>query len=137
MECFISTEQTVTFMEGSKMKILGPHHVAIQAGLDQLDEVAAFYKDILGFQPIETPEGFDHLRWFNLIPGQLDLHIIGSQQKPHFASDIYQDRRGCLTLVREDARDFAKELREQKVRTQYLTCEFYVRDPAGLSLIHI
>ncbi|GAC1603972.1 MAG: VOC family protein [Acidimicrobiales bacterium] len=113
-----------------RVKILGIHHVAIQAS--DIDAAREFYGEVMGLTEIERPAfPFDGL-WFRL--GAQALHIVA--QDDHVAPD----RQHFAVEVDDlDAAVSAIEARGVPVRKLGLTYEgagyqAFVRDPSGNSI---
>ncbi|KAL3692034.1 hypothetical protein R1sor_005685 [Riccia sorocarpa] len=72
------------------------HHVARET--ENVQETAQFYKDIFGFQPVETPKEFgDSVVWLELPPSHA-LHII--KRKPD--SRLPESPFTCTDDVKRD-----------------------------------
>lgn len=117
------------------MNIRGFHHLALQ--VHALDEVAAFYREVLGLPERErhhAPDGTVRSIWLGFPGGFLALERVES---PPLPDPRFRDGRPGLFLLalRIDAADRARVRAELERRNLPLVHEtrwtLYVRDPEG------
>jgi len=85
------------------MKTVGIHHVAI--AVKDADAAFAFYRDVLGLEPVERPTAerdLDPGSWFQLGDGQVHLFQPADPQRnpPHFAVEV-GDLGAAVAAIRE------------------------------------
>jgi glyoxylase I family protein len=117
------------------LNVQGFHHLAIQ--VHALEEVAAFYRDLLGLPERErhhAPDGTVRSIWLGLPGGFLALERVEARPK---ADPRFRDGRPGFFLIalRIDATERARVRAELERRRVSLVHEtrwtLYVRDPEG------
>ncbi len=117
------------------MKIQGFHHLAVQ--VHALEEVATFYREVLGLQERERHHGQDgtvRSIWLGLPGGFLALERVEATPQP---DPRFRDGRPGFFLIalRIDASERARVRAELERRRVSLVHEtrwtLYVRDPEG------
>ncbi|MEM1011531.1 MAG: VOC family protein [Planctomycetota bacterium] len=118
------------------MTVRDIHHAQVTTPLDRLDELTAFYRDVIGLTPIERPAGNGwrpNGSWF----------ALGSRQL-HIGVEEGVDRTGTRSHVAYEVDDLAAML--QRLRDAGCVCKtddepgvpkipgwrrFQTRDPVG------
>ena len=109
------------------MKVVALEHVSVTSPGDLEDEVVSWYRDLLGLEQMEKPEGArEKGAWFRI--GDQQVHVMIDEHNPpkvsHFAlvvddfSEVVERLRGAGCHI-EQARPVPGRKR------------FFTRDPAG------
>ena len=105
----------------------GIHHVALV--INDPDAAFAFYRDVLGLEPVERPEGGtgDPGSWFQVGAGQVHLFQPPNPalNPPHFAIEVED-----LASTVESIRKLGHTVYEQE-HSQGFGYQAFVIDPSG------
>ncbi len=111
-----------------EFRVLGVDHVTITTPDELRDEVVTWYRECLGLQPVDPPDGYDGA-WFRA--GNQEIHITVDPHNPpktaHFCL-IVDDFDRAIDALR-GAKCHIEQAREVPGRKRLFT-----RDPAGNSL---
>lgn len=109
----------------------GYNHVALAVA--NIDSSAAFYRDVIGLEPLEVPENLKAVRaWFRIAPGQ-ELHLLAGRAAPV----ANNDRNGAhFSLTIPDADPVEAYLKKKGlpyIRQQRFdkAWQIYITDPDG------
>lgn len=109
----------------------GYNHVALAVA--NIDSSAAFYRDIIGLEPLAVPENLKAIRaWFRVAPGQ-ELHLLAGRTAPV----ANNDRNGAhFSLTIPDADPVEAYLKKKGlpyIRQQRFdkAWQIYITDPDG------
>ena len=109
------------------MRVLAIEHVSISSPEDLEDEVVAWYRDTLGLEQMDKPEGTrDAGAWFSV--GDQQLHVTIDEHNP--------PKKAHFGLVVDDFGDIVERLRSAGCHIEQAGVipgrhRFYTRDPAG------
>ena len=111
--------------------MLGLDHVTVTTPEELAPAVADWYRDCLGLQEIEKPEGTRaHGAWFQV--GSQQLHVSIDEHNPN-------NKTAHVGLVVDDFTSVIERLRAAKCHLEQATeipgrHRFFTRDPAGNQL---
>jgi lactoylglutathione lyase len=115
----------------AQINILGYNHVALAVA--NIDSSAAFYRDIVGLEPLAVPDHLKAIRaWFKIVPGQ-ELHLLAGRGTPVSNND----RNGAhfaLTIPDADpVEDYlkAKGIAYHRQQRFDKAWQIYITDPDG------
>ncbi|MCB9286697.1 MAG: DUF1080 domain-containing protein [Lewinellaceae bacterium] len=119
------------FLLPAQVTITGFNHLALS--VSDIEASTAFYRDILGLEPIEVPDDLKDIRsWFKFGGGQ-DLHLLAGRTEP--VSDNSRSS-GHYSLTITDADEVEAFLKEKGLdyhRQQRFdgAWQIYISDPDG------
>ena len=109
------------------MKVVALEHVSVTSPADLEEEVVAWYRDLLGLEEMDKPEGTRSKgAWFRI--GEQQVHITIDEHNP--------SREAHFGLVVDDFGDVVERLRAAGCHIEQASPipgrkRFYTRDPAG------
>ena len=109
------------------MKVLALEHVSVTSPEDLEDEVVAWYRDCLGLQEMDKPEGTrEKGAWFSI--GDQQVHVTIDEHNPPKISHF--------GLIVDDFAEIVERLRGAGCHLEQADPipgrrRFYTRDPAG------
>ena len=109
------------------MKVVALEHVSVTSPEDLEDEVVTWYRDLLGLQEMDKPEGTrDKGAWFQI--GDQQVHVTIDEHNPPKISHF--------GLVVDDFDEVVDRLRSSGCHIEQAQPipgrkRFYTRDPAG------
>ena len=109
------------------MRVLALEHVSVTSPEDLEDEVVAWYRDCLGLQEMDKPEGTrEKGAWFSI--GEQQVHVTIDEHNPPKVSHF--------GLIVDDFAEIVERLRGAGCHLEQAAHipgrrRFYTRDPAG------
>ena len=109
------------------MKVLSLEHVSVTSPEDLEDEVVGWYRDLLGLDEMEKPDGTrEKGAWFRI--GEQQVHVTIDEHNPPKVSHF--------GLIVDDFDEVVRRLRESGCHIEQAAHipgrrRFYTRDPAG------
>ena len=119
------------FILHAQITTTGFNHLALS--VSDIEASTEFYRDILGLEPIEVPDGLKAIRsWFKFGGGQ-DLHLLAGRTEP--VSDNSRSS-GHYSLTITDADEVEAFLKEKGLDYHWQqrfdgAWQIYISDPDG------
>lgn len=115
----------------AQITVTGYNHVGLAVA--NIDSSAAFYREVIGLEPIAVPDNLKAIRyWFKIAPGQ-ELHLLAGRTLPV----ANNDRNGAhFSLTIPDADPVEIYLKKKNIpyhRQQRFdkAWQIYITDPDG------